>query len=53
MTLSLSWPEDKFVDSIISKFGRGEWYLIYTSKSLRGTCFSISLLTPIFRDTVG
>ena len=33
-------------DSIMSKFGRGEWYLVFTWKSLKGSSFSISLLTP-------
>ena len=40
MTLSFSWPEDKIIDSIVNKFGR-EGYLMYTWKTLKGTCPSI------------
>ena len=36
-------------DSILSKFGRGERYRIYTWKNLKSTCSSMSLVTPIFR----
>ena len=52
MNLSLSWPEDKLIDSIMEKFGRGEC-LMYTWKSLKDICSSITLVTPIFCDIVG
>jgi hypothetical protein len=41
-----------FIDSTLSKFGRGEWHLTYTWKGLTSSCSSIPLVTPIARDTV-